>query len=82
MKTPPEYQRLIECKGISLRELGVDDVALNRETFINKGTNGRWRDTLSAGETAAYEAKAVKELGPACAKWLAQGHAKYKNLKG
>ena len=52
------------------------------KTFINKGTNGRWRDTLSAGENAAYEAKAVKELGPACAKWLAQGHAKYKNLKG
>jgi aryl sulfotransferase len=45
------------------------------KTFINKGTNGRWRDTLSAAEVAAYEAKAVKELGPACAKWLAQGNA-------
>lgn len=42
-------------------------------TFINKGTNGRWRDTLSAAEIAAYEAKAVKELGPECARWLAQG---------
>ena len=42
-------------------------------TFINKGTNGRWRDTLSAAEIAAYEAKAVKELGPACARWLARG---------
>lgn len=46
------------------------------KTFINKGTNGRWRDTLSAAEIAAYEAKAVKELGPACAKWLAQGYAR------
>ena len=46
------------------------------KTFINKGTNGRWRDTLSAAEIAAYEAKAVKELGPACAKWLAQGNTK------
>ena len=46
------------------------------KTFINKGTNGRWRDTLSPAEVAAYEAKAVKELGPACAKWLAQGYAK------
>jgi hypothetical protein len=35
MKTPPEYQRLIECKGISLRELGVDDVALKREDAIS-----------------------------------------------
>jgi aryl sulfotransferase len=46
------------------------------KTFINKGTNGRWRDTLSAAEVAAYEAKAVKELGPACAKWLAHGKVK------
>ena len=46
------------------------------KTFINKGTNGRWRDMLSPAEVAAYDAKAVKELGPACAKWLAQGHAK------
>jgi aryl sulfotransferase len=43
------------------------------QTFINKGTNGRWRDTLSATEVAAYEARAAAELGPACAKWLAQG---------
>ncbi len=42
-------------------------------TFINKGTNGRWRDTLTAEEVRAYEAKAVAELGPECAKWLAGG---------
>lgn len=35
MKAPTEYQRLIECKGISLRELGVDDVALNRKDAIS-----------------------------------------------
>ncbi len=46
------------------------------KTFINKGTNGRWRDTLSAAEIAAYEAKALKELGPQCARWLAEGKAK------
>jgi aryl sulfotransferase len=40
-------------------------------TFINKGTNGRWRDTLTSGEVTAYEAKAVAELGPECARWLA-----------
>ena len=40
-------------------------------TFINKGTNGRWRDVLSADEVAAYEARAVAELGPECAAWLA-----------
>ena len=42
-------------------------------TFINKGTNGRWRDELPADESAAYEAKAVAELGADCAHWLATG---------
>jgi aryl sulfotransferase len=45
------------------------------ETFINKGTNGRWRDLLTADDVKAYEARALKELGPDCAKWLAGGRA-------
>ncbi len=40
-------------------------------TFINKGTNGRWREVLSADEVAEYEARALAELGPECAAWLA-----------
>lgn len=43
------------------------------ETFINKGTDGRWRDTLSATDIAAYEAMAQAELGAECAHWLATG---------
>tara|TARA_R110002096_G_scaffold99058_1_gene219726 strand:- start:1605 stop:2504 length:900 start_codon:yes stop_codon:yes gene_type:complete len=43
------------------------------ETFVHKGTNGRWRDTLLAADAAAYEAKAVKELGSDCAAWLKTG---------
>ncbi len=43
------------------------------ETFVFKGTNGRWRDELSAADAQAYEARAVAELGPACAAWLASG---------
>jgi len=43
------------------------------ETFINKGTNDRWRDLLSKEDVAAYEARALKELGPDCAHWLATG---------
>ncbi len=42
-------------------------------TFINKGTNGRWRETLSAEECAAYEAMAIERLGVDCAHWLATG---------
>jgi aryl sulfotransferase len=43
------------------------------KTFIHKGTNGRWRDTLTPEESKAYEAKALAELGPECARWLAGG---------
>lgn len=42
-------------------------------SFINKGTNGRWRELLSRDDVAAYEACALRELGPECAAWLANG---------
>ena len=40
-------------------------------TFIHKGTNGRWRDVLSAQECGRYEAIAREQLGEECARWLA-----------
>ncbi len=43
------------------------------EAFINKGTNGRWRDVLSPDDVAAYETMALDRLGPDCARWLATG---------
>lgn len=44
-------------------------------TFINKGSNGRWRDVLTADDNSRYEARALAELGPDCARWLANGGA-------
>ncbi len=43
------------------------------QVFIHQGVNGRWSDTLSAEESAAYESRAVRELGAECARWLATG---------
>ena len=43
------------------------------EVFINKGVNGRWRDLLTAEESAEYERRAEAELGAECARWLATG---------
>ena len=43
------------------------------ESFIHKGVNGRWTDTLTAEQSAAYEARAVAELGEDCADWLKGG---------
>ena len=41
--------------------------------FINKGTNGRWKDILSQEEIDLCDAIAVDELGEACARWLQTG---------
>jgi aryl sulfotransferase len=43
------------------------------KTFINKGSNGRWRDTLTTEDIAAYEARARQELDPECARWFEGG---------
>ena len=39
-------------------------------TFINKGTNNRWRDVLSAEDLSLYEATRDRVLTPECAAWL------------
>ena len=44
------------------------------QTFVHKGINGRWRDLLPAADSAAYEERAVAELGPACSQWLQTGY--------
>lgn len=43
------------------------------DTFINKGTNGRWREVLSEQELAQYDAACDKELTPECRQWLESG---------
>lgn len=43
------------------------------ETFIHKGVNGRWRDTLLPADVIAYERRMLQELGPECAGWLEAG---------
>ena len=42
-------------------------------TFFYKGTNGRWRDVLTAEEVQMYEEKAAQVLSPDCRAWLEQG---------
>jgi aryl sulfotransferase len=45
------------------------------KTFIFKGTNGRWKDVLSAEELALYEEKVAEVLTADCGTWLEQGRA-------
>jgi len=41
--------------------------------FIHKGTNGRWRDLLTAADLEKYERLAQERLTPDCAHWVATG---------
>lgn len=51
------------------------------ETFVHKGTNGRWREVLTAEDCRRYEEAARRELGEACARWLASGGAGAEGLR-
>jgi aryl sulfotransferase len=43
------------------------------KSFINKGTNGRWKEVLSKDEIARCDDIAVAEMGADCAHWLKTG---------
>jgi aryl sulfotransferase len=45
------------------------------QTFINKGTNGRWKDVLTEDELVLYHEAMQKTLPPDCARWLEEGGA-------
>jgi len=76
-----KWPQIVEhCTFDYMKEKGAASVPLNgalweggAKTFIHQGINGRWMDTLSAEDSARYEAKARAELGEECARWLATG---------
>ena len=43
------------------------------KTFFNKGTNGRWRDLLTADDLELYEEAKQRVLDDDCARWLEEG---------
>jgi aryl sulfotransferase len=65
-----DYMKANATKSVPLGGAFWDGGA---ETFIYKGTNGRWRDTLSSDDVERFERRALDELGPACTEWLATG---------
>ena len=42
--------------------------------FINKGSNARWTDVLSASDVEKYKEVAIRKLSADCAAWLESGH--------
>jgi aryl sulfotransferase len=47
------------------------------QSFVNKGTNGRWKDVLTEEQLAQYDAKVKEKLSPECAAWLENGRSGY-----
>jgi aryl sulfotransferase len=43
------------------------------QSFLHKGTNGRWRDVLTEGELALYRRRVAEVLPADAAKWLEHG---------
>jgi aryl sulfotransferase len=43
------------------------------QSFLHRGTNGRWRDVLTRDELARYDAAVGELLSPEMAAWLAAG---------
>jgi hypothetical protein len=72
-RVPDASDDLVVLIGDPVVPLGGAFWDAGAEVFIHKGVNGRWKDTLTPAEAAEYEARAVQELGPECAHWLATG---------
>jgi aryl sulfotransferase len=43
------------------------------QSFIHKGTNGRWKDVLTEAELKECDAAIARTLTPDCARWLEHG---------
>ncbi|MBV9904532.1 MAG: sulfotransferase domain-containing protein [Alphaproteobacteria bacterium] len=70
---------LLHCSLEHMKDVGSEDEFLTKmfdggaRTFVNKGTNGRWRDVLSPEEVALADQIAAQRLTPDCAHWLKTG---------
>lgn len=79
---PGKWDALLEhCSFEYMKQHAIKSVPLGgafwdggAETFINKGTNGRWKDVLTEADSARYETMAVEQLGDDCARWLRSGN--------
>ena len=73
----PQMLRHCSVEHMKERAAGVEFLGLmfdgGGRTFVNKGTNGRWRDMLTADEIARCDEVAAAKLTPDCAHWLKTG---------
>lgn len=63
----------MKTRGAELLEFANVILKGGSDVFFHKGTNGRWREVLSAAELKLYDAAAERELTPDCRRWLENG---------
>ncbi|MFN2378395.1 MAG: sulfotransferase domain-containing protein, partial [Candidatus Binatia bacterium] len=67
------------CTFESMRERGAEIAPFEKlfeggaKGFIFKGTNGRWKDILTAEELETYAGRVAQLMDSDAAKWLEQG---------
>jgi len=75
------WPRIVEHCGFAYMKANASKIAPRggaywddgAQVFIHQGVNGRWRDRLPDADRRRYEERALAELGPECAEWLATG---------
>jgi aryl sulfotransferase len=80
---PEALERIVEAVSFARMKENADAVVGQASVFweggarrfLNRGTNGRWREVLDHGDLADYRAMLGRALSPACARWLEEGRA-------
>jgi aryl sulfotransferase len=79
LRVPPKHVKLPVVEAQTHRRfikthLPLDALVFSPQAkFTNKGVNGRWAETFAPEDVTEYESRAVQELGPECARWIATG---------
>lgn len=82
IETPPALmQELVEAAtfdamrrdGAALLPRIGENFDHGHERFLNKGTNGRWKDFLTDADLARYDALIRNKLPPEMARWVERG---------
>jgi aryl sulfotransferase len=63
----------MKAEGEALLPRMKDQFDRGHDRFLNKGTNGRWRDVLTEDDLARYAALAKKQLPAGAAAWIERG---------
>lgn len=79
--SPEVLEHVVEAVSFKFMKANVKQVMGDAEgfwekggdNFMNKGTNGRWREALDDSDLADYESMKLRNLSRDCATWLEQG---------